>query len=683
MKKSLKSSLKFVACLSAAAALPCAASAGDIFWPSGETGSLAKQDDGFWRDGSATGAVTNAPTASDTVRVGSGTVTVNEGENITFAALGLEYGEGTDFTMSGGNLTISGETMVGRWGSGTAKQTGGTWRTGSLVMGFRPSVTNTLELAGGEFIITGTGESRIAYESYPTANPPQDKPAKLILSGATVTASSSSLRLGNSRYGNSITGIVEQTRGNVTLKDLAVGYGYGSQTKDDVTTEGPSVGIYEMKGGTLTMTDDFSLGAKGGVGIFHQTGGTVIAQGDHIIFGGDADNTTSVTEFILDGGTFTKEGGRYFNFGNKNLSRNTLTINAGTFTVEAANYGFQLSARSTVNLNGGTLAIPKTQRDGSTETDELVFNFNGGEILSIDNSAALISASEKLALNVLEGGAIFNIPEGQSRVISQPFVSAVASGETDGGFTKRGKGVLKLGALPGWNGVTRVEEGQFEGTGDADWMTLTTPIAIAEAGKWYHVNRDTADLTAIGTWTNAFKITDYTQGRTTLDRFCVEGGSVKLYDGTFEATNLVLTTGAVLDLNGGTMTIKNLSGEGAVTNGTVVFIGGGEIKPTGAIKLPGGATLSGTLYATIDENGALAGSIAFDGAITLDGLNLVVTGEENFDKDAKLYTLVSGSSVSGSLGTVTGITAGGRWNAQKRGTSVAISYSEGFVLRIR
>jgi len=727
----------FASFIHATLALPFAAQALDdgFFWNSDNTDrNLDTTVEGAWRYGSAPGGTsTNSPSATDLAFISTGDVVLNAGAAFSVADFRLGYGWSglTHFTNSG-TIAVSGPTTIGFWGGkGYVTQAGGTWTTHKLEMGSsadRGATLGELNITGGEFIISNSDsdpaasigavsfsgyDSRLAVNIAGGAFTVNDSGTKFVQVGnvvgstGTVNQVSGTATIGGLNIGNNGTGFYNISGGTLTLtansnNDHNIGSVAGSYGELNASGTGEVVVNKKLvvgKNGTgvLTVADEATVTVNDGLGVasgdnsaatIKVTGGTLDIADTALKIGNGNGSTVDIT---VEGGTLAmgKEGSSgYVNFGYGVAQGATLNVKGGEMVVHGNNYALQVAGKTTINLDGGTLRTMKIQRGNSGDAnDSITINFNGGTLKGNAKNADIITESEYITAKVLEGGAIIDTA-GFNDSLGVALVSGVAEGEVDGGLTKRGAGTLYVLKMPTYTGVTRVEEGQFQfgpgGGGGIAHSTLTTPIAVTEAATWYAVTKDTHDLTAIGNWENEFKITDYTQNsRKTLDRFCVEGGSVKLYDGTFEATNLVLTTGAVLDLNGGTMTIKNLSGEGVVTNGTVVFIGGGEIKPTGAIKLPGGATLSGTLYATIDENGALAGSIAFDGAITLDGLNLVVTGEENFDKDAKLYTLVSGSSVSGSLGTVTGITAGGRWNAQKRGTSVAISYSEGFVLRIR
>ena len=734
----------FASFILAALALPFAVSAENYWWnPDAAATDISDTTSGNWKTGTnpsntLTPSDSQPGSADNAYLVGANGATsvlsLGSGNALAVTDFGVAYGWNNTVTFTNaGTITATGTTTLGYWGGvGSITQTGGTWTNHKLIMGGdadRQKTIAELNLLGGSFIINNNNDSggtaasigdsgfsnwgsRLTINIAGGDFIANEQGTKFVQVGnvggstGTVNQTSGTATIGGLNIGNKSAGFYNISGGTLTLTtnsgyDHNIGAEANGYGELNVSGNGAVVAdkmlVVGKKGeghlnvsdeATVTINGGFAMSSAGGTGSIHMTGGTMNVNVQQLGLG----TTASVVDVNVEGGTLNigSKADGYLDFGAKTSSTNTLTVSGtGAVNVNNTHYGIQLRGKTTINLDGGTHAALKIEESGSGDDltqNDLALNFNGGVLVSDGTGNLFGNDTGRLALNVCRGGAIIDVDN--NRTINQKFSSAVGADETDGGFTKRGAGTVYIIQMPEWNGVTRVEEGQFQfgpgGGGGIGGSTLTTPIAVTEAAKWYAVTKDTHDLTAIGTWTNSFKITDYTQNsRKTLDRFCVEGGSVKLDDGTFEATNLVLTTGAVLDLNGGTMTIKNLYGEGVVTNGTVVFIGGGEIKPTGAIKLPGGATLSGTLYATIDENGALAGSIAFDGAIMLDGLNLVVDGEENFDKTQKVYTLVRGSSVSGSLGTVTGITAGGRWSAQVRGTSVAISYSAGFALFVR
>ena len=277
-----------------------------------------------------------------------------------------------------------------------------------------------------------------------------------------------------------------------TAKNFYLGHGWGNvatlTTAGNVTIAGATeIGYYNDGHGTLIQnggswtTADLKMGTSGCTDSH-----LIVSNGTFTVNAGDgnpkiAESDNSQVELLIDGGAMVINGnpifghangaqanvtvssgsltvnGRYFNFGNKNSSVNTMTVNGGEVSVDCPNYGFQLSAMSTVNLNGGTLRVHKTQHDGNRAEDVDVINFNGGVLADFASDASrsddLIGNNSEITLNVLAGGVV--IATDNNRKIEKAFAGSTG----DGGFTKRGTGTLTLSATPGWNGVTRVEQG--------------------------------------------------------------------------------------------------------------------------------------------------------------------------------------------------------------------------------
>ena len=170
------------------------------------------------------------------------------------------------------------------------------------------------------------------------------------------------------------------------------------------------------------------------------------------------------------GGTavLTIAGGNYVftNFGAKNLvmplgtaaSTATLTINSGSVSVDTISQGQDSgqAGNSTINLNGGTLAVKIITDYGSAVNS--TNNFNGGTLVALASTSGFIVADY---LKVLAGGARID-SQGFSISIAKPFVNGVAG--TDGGLIKLGTGTLTLSGTNTYTGPTTVSNGVLNTT---------------------------------------------------------------------------------------------------------------------------------------------------------------------------------------------------------------------------
>lgn len=175
---------------------------------------------------------------------------------------------------------------------------------------------------------------------------------------------------------------------------------------------------------------------------------------------------------IVDGGIVTTQSGGNFILGNRDnqVGDVVVTINSGEINVSGtASNGliFENTRASSAffNLNGGIVTTRRVRRNGTPTAGELTqFNFNGG-VLRVDEVGGgtdaedpnfdFLVASNNLSYRVLEGGAIIDT-NGRDVRIQAPLVSAATN---DGGFTKRGAGVLQLLGTNTYNGRTVIEEG--------------------------------------------------------------------------------------------------------------------------------------------------------------------------------------------------------------------------------
>lgn len=491
------------------AGLLASAYAESYWWnPDYTTGSIVNST-GKWKTGDKPdGALTDVatePGSGDTASFVGGSqktvnLAINSGESFAVNNLRLAYGWGNySYLTNNGTVTVSDQTYLGYYtdGHGALTQKSGTWTTSRLMMGYSGCTDNTVNIEGGTFRITGGNHSELGNDGASVIN---------LTGGEFICEGSKWLQLG---AGGSGTATVNQSGGTATIYGLNVGnngtgfYNLSGGTlnlgsgSDNLGENAGSSGTFHMSGdaqlnlgATLTVgkngvgrfifeggtIDNFSKlkfgSATPGNSVLEVRGGALTYVADNLIIGG---TDATYTDILVTGGVFTVQA-RYFNFGDKNSSVNTMTINGGEVSVDCPNFGFQLSAMSTVNLNGGTLRVHNTQHDGDRAEDVDVINFNGGVLEDFASDASnnkdLIGNDSRLTLNVLAGGVI--IATDNNRTIAASFTGTAG----DGGFTKRGTGTLTLTAAPGWTGKTHVEGGKLvlpNGT-----YTLAGDLYVAE-----------------------------------------------------------------------------------------------------------------------------------------------------------------------------------------------------------
>ena len=135
----------------------------------------------------------------------------------------------------------------------------------------------------------------------------------------------------------------------------------------------------------------------------------------------------------------------------------------------------------------------------------------------------------------------------------------------------------------------------------------------------------------------------------------VEGGTLALASGaTLPATDLLVASGAVLDLGGATQSATRLEGSGTVRGGSLAVSGKivpGGVGTVGTLTLDGTALQSGTLVADFGSDGA-CDTLVSTGAIDLSKLSLEYgDGLDALDPE-RAYVLVRGAPVTGTFASV-------------------------------
>ena len=208
----------------------------------------------------------------------------------------------------------------------------------------------------------------------------------------------------------------------------------GSVTLDDGELSGPGTAVMNsgiVFGGTgandtLTVKTTVTSAADAEIG----NGGTAalnIDNGGHVTvgsFGSSAADRKWVNFKTAEGGS----------------TGNSININeGGVFEACVITIGVNSPCPASINFNGGTL----TTYAGTSDS------YDGAHKLVHDN---------RIAVNILAGGANIDIPSGKTSHINAVIANGVAEG-TDGGLTKKGEGVLIVEGTPTYAGKTSVKAG--------------------------------------------------------------------------------------------------------------------------------------------------------------------------------------------------------------------------------
>lgn len=257
----------------------------------------------------------------------------------------------------------------------------------------------------------------------------------------------------------------------------------------------------------------------------------------------------------------------------------TLTIHAGG---EMCLGTLRLSSGndlSVVNIaEGGTLSLRNFDIGESASGYPCEINIDGGVIHplpvvgSIDKTKFLGAKGnddwDKVSLNVLAGGAVFETVE-ETAYCNLPFVSGVASGETDGGIMVRGgnsKVFVLAVAGSSYNGPTVVESGELQ-VRAANGLPSGTVLKVGATG-----------MVGINTYSSGYPDLPQTVAR-------VEGTGLVYYN-----SGLTVTEGVSPVFNGrhGTLTFR----EPCDLRGTLDITG--DAEGCGCVKFEGaGQSLAG------------------------------------------------------------------------------------------
>ncbi|MBZ9663583.1 DUF4347 domain-containing protein [Pseudomonas sp. LMG 31766] len=410
-------------------------------------------------------------------------------------------------------------------------------------------------------------------------------------------------------------------------------------------------GATVVNAGTLAVASDVNLGSGAvtlGNGTLLQVTGATTIDND-ILLTGDATVSTSaavtLSGVVSGSHTLTKAGASTLTLSGNNAYGAT-TVSAGT-----------LSVASDANLGSGTLTLAA----GSTLATS--------NATTIDNAIAL---SGNATVNTDANTTLSGIISGSNNLTKAGAATLTLSGSnTYSGSTSVNAGTLSIasdtnlgsGSLNLANGTTL----QISGNTTIDNALALTGLVTVNAG---------AAATLSGTISGTGSLTKTGASNLTLSGSNTNSGATTVSVGTLlvdGSTNSATTVGTGATLAGS----GTLGGDVTVQNGGTLSpgnSGAGTLTVNGNLTLDFGSTLA------LDINGATAGTgydrVAVNGNVDVSGATLAVThGYAAGSGDS--YTVIVNDVADAVVGTFSGISEGGKFNAAGNGTELTTSYIGG------
>jgi autotransporter-associated beta strand protein len=512
---------------------------------------------------------------------GSGVLNVTGGTLRTGTLLvghdGVGY-EGT-INVSGGEMIIDGGTMLFGWGASSSLNVSG---SGTVTM------AGTLDPGNPSFNFGHSAQSFLTISNAGTVNIQR---AVVVQAGSLVNVNGTNSTLNFSDAANlnlaagsrlvANGGSINMSGGQVTINGteglwLGVNVALDPEPTNSRT---PTTGTLNLSGGTWTQTGMFRLGVwASGNGIVNQTGGVFELGHDIEVWG------SSVSQYNLAGGTFRLLGNYEINNYSTGSTFN-ITGASGNVTWDAGTNNFTLLNTSVFNNAGATL----------TKTGSGTLTFGGGfsaqlQIANgaLDMQAGTIETASSLAIGIDGSSATGTMSGG---TLKTGYIQAanfiIGFGQT-GTFTQS-NGAVDVGsqanAVIGWN------------AGGTGTYTLN-------GGSFSAVTNNTHIGFSGGT------------------------GTVNVAGGSFAAHNLFVggsgAASGTLNLNGGTLSLANPDGFYVDSNGTLNLNSGGSL-PAANIRVTSG------------------GNLNFNGGTGNAAMNIFAGGGAGGTVDVKGQTLGAGS----------------------------------------
>ncbi|MCB1131448.1 MAG: autotransporter-associated beta strand repeat-containing protein, partial [Verrucomicrobiae bacterium] len=353
--------------------------------------------------------------------------------------------------------------------------TGGlTWATSSIVEvpddAALGDVSNTLSFNAGSGTLRAMG-------SFTSARAIQING----MTSAVIDTNGSDLELTGTITGNAtspaMTTLQKIGAGTLTLS------GAGSNLSGGVRVD---EGILDFTGGSIGATQWNGLYGVGGGARLNILGGSFGTQTYYSVGNSVNDSVEAVLE--VNGGSFNC--GLEFLVGQKGKGRFVMTSGTANLNQLSFGDGPDASRTAVMELNGGTVAMRRTNR--RTGSAIATIRFNGSTIVAREDQADFLRGSGPDTTYTVEtGGAIFDT-DGFNIGILEP----LAAGSPSGGVTKNGAGALSLEGINTYTGDTVVNGGTLIVSGDS--LPDTGKLVINSGGVVEVTTDETVDTLFFG-----------------------------------------------------------------------------------------------------------------------------------------------------------------------------------------
>ncbi|WP_262589717.1 autotransporter-associated beta strand repeat-containing protein [Candidatus Pelagibacter communis] len=551
--------------------------------------------------------------ASDTIKSidGAGTIDIASGQTLT-------AGDATNKTFSG---VIQGSGGLTKTGTGTLTLSGTNTYTGDTTIS-EGGITLQGQLESGNYdgVIANSGTLTVDSSSNQTL-------AGVISgTGALNKSGSGTLTLSGT---NTYSGSTTITNGTISVSSSAnLGATPGSVDGDNII----------FNGGTLSATNDFTLGANKGITL---TGNGTIDVA--------SSNTMTFDGIITDSGNLTKSGSGTLVLGGANQNDGTITVNAGILEI-SDQYSLGSSSGGTVVADGASLKIT----DAITITNEsLTLNgsgvSNGGALQAANTSGTITLTGSTTTLgsdttiNIDDGNLTFG---GRITAGANNYDLTIIGG--DGTIRPSGGLVLNSGTL------TMSATGTFFAENSSTYSGGTT----VTAGAIQYGNNDAFGTGAITMTGGKFYTSDASDF--TIDENLNLQGSITL--GNSGDSNTITFSGTNTLTGNTTASIDSAVSMAAIDDGSntynLIKSGSGTLTLTGSNGYDGTTTISAgtlTVTGTLDNNTAVTvssgatydvdasdtiSSLAGAGTIDIASSQTLTAGDSN---DKTLSGVISGS----------------------------------------